>query len=311
MAEPGVEEPRIVGPHLTPCGIEGDHLGGVLRGNAHALCRQQQIEVLGFEHDAVAGLGYDRLPEVSRLVLAHRPEIDEAAIALGPVPDRIVVALQEVEAQPETPAWDHLSAVSGLPVAVQDRIHAVCGADLGVRDVGVALHEAQLVEGQTRARHHRERPRHDLEVQRALVPDSDVVELPGAVGDHAGEHIESAGRALRIRPRSHATRQVQRLAEPDQVGAVPLEDRAVVQRDGRTDHERPHLVLDRVVLPGQEAAAQPERGIAQREIDACRLELRFREVWGIDDPGLDGFDQPCVGPDPRFQGFGKREVHER
>ena len=102
MAEPRVEEACVVRAHLAPGRVGPGHLGRVLRRHAHPFGGEEQVEVLGLEHNTVAGLGHHVVPEFGRVVHADRREVDEAAVALRPVADRLLAPLQQVEREPET-----------------------------------------------------------------------------------------------------------------------------------------------------------------------------------------------------------------
>jgi hypothetical protein len=65
-----------------------------------------------------------------------------------------------------------------------------------------------------------------------------------AVGDHAGEHVETPGRALRVCLRPHVLRQGQLLDQRDQVGPVALQHRPVAEVDPLKG-EAIDLLLDR------------------------------------------------------------------
>ena len=71
----------------------------------------------------------------------------------------------------------------------------------------VAGEQPQLVEGEAGPDVDRERARDDLEVELAVVAVGDLVEAVVAVGDHAREDVEAAGRALRVGLRADLRRQ--------------------------------------------------------------------------------------------------------
>ena len=70
------------------------------------------------------------------------------------------------------------------------------------------LAEADLRQARAGAHDDREGARADLETERPLIAGRDLVELLAAIGHHAGEDVETAGRALRVgrgrRPRRAA-----------------------------------------------------------------------------------------------------------
>ena len=91
-----------------------------------------------------------------------------------------------------------------------------------------------------------------------------------AVGDHPGEDVEPAGRALRVGLRPHVLGQRQLLDQRHQVGAVALQHGAVAQVDP-LEGQPLDLLLDRRVDVGQEGAAQRPGEVAEAQVDAGRL----------------------------------------
>ena len=134
----------------------------------------------------------------------------------------------------------------------------------------------------------REGARHDLQVELAAVAGADLVEAVVAVGDHPGEDVEPAGRALRVRLGAHVLGQRQLLDQRHQVGPVALEHGAVAQVDP-LEGEALDLLLDRRVDVGQEAAAQRPGEVAEAQVDAGRLDRLGADpvVAGADPLGLD------------------------
>ena len=76
---------------------------------------------------------------------------------------------------------------------------------------------------------HGERLRRDLEVERAAVAGLDLVEARRAIGDHAREDVQAAGRRLRIRAPAHRGRQRQRFEERHQIDGAALERGAALE----------------------------------------------------------------------------------
>ena len=137
-------------------------------------------------------------------------------------------------------------------------------------------HETKLVEGQALLDPHRERERYDLEIQPAAVAGGDLVEAVALVGDHPGEDVEPAGRALRIRPGPDGRREGQFLDQWDQVRTVGLEHRAAVAQVELVDDVVLDLGLDRLSI-GKEAAADPVRNLPETQVETRRLDARLRD----------------------------------
>ena len=141
---------------------------------------------------------------------------------------------------------------------------------LEVVEAPVAGHQAHLVERQPRLHADRERARDDLEVERAVVARGDLVEAVAAVAEHAREHVQAPGRALRVGLRADLRGQRQALDQGHQVGPVALQRGAVAQVDP-FEGEVLDLLLDGRVAVGQEAAAQRPRVLPESQVDARRL----------------------------------------
>jgi hypothetical protein len=103
-----------------------------------------------------------------------------------------------------------------------------------------------------------------------VVAGPNLVEAVVAVGQHPGEDVEAAGRALRVRLGANVIGQGELLDQGDEVGTVALQHRAVAQVD-LLEGEAVDLLLDRRVDVRQEAAAQGPSEVAQAEVDAGRL----------------------------------------
>ena len=121
---------------------------------------------------------------------------------------RLAVA-GHVEAQ-EQPFGDRqLVRGQRLAVEVQQRRAGVQLEHLGVVQATLAGHQANLVEREPGLHPDREGARHDLEVEPAVVARRDLVEAVAAVAQHAGEHVQAPGRALRVGLRADLGRQRQ------------------------------------------------------------------------------------------------------
>ena len=271
VAEARVEEAGVVGAQLARRRVVGHHLGGDLRRDADALGREQQVEDLRLEHDPPARLGIDRVPVVGPAVGADPREVDRQAVLLRPVADDPVARPGEVDAEEEAIGKRQLGLAQRLRVEVEQRELVLQGADLGVAEAHLAARQAQLVEREAAAHLDREGARHHLQVELAAVAGADLVEAVVAIGEHPGEDVEAAGRALRVRLGAHVVGQRQLLQQRHQVGTVALQHRAVAQVDF-LEGEPLDLLLDRRVDIGQEAAAQRPRMVAEAQVDAGGLD---------------------------------------
>ncbi len=99
VAEAGIEEAGVVGAQLSRGRVVGEHLRCIGRRDADALGRQQQVEDLGLEHDALLGLGVDGLPVVLPAQRADLRQIYGQAVLLGAIADGGVRAARGVEAE--------------------------------------------------------------------------------------------------------------------------------------------------------------------------------------------------------------------
>ena len=135
-------------------------------------------------------------------------------------------------------------------------------ADVVVGQLRPPDRQAQLVERQVLAHADRERQGHDLEVQRALVAGGDLVEAEALVGDHAGEHVDPPGRALRVGLAAHVGGQRQPFLQRDQVRTVRLEDHAFLAQVELVEDVVLGLAFDGLGV-GQEAAADAIRDLAE------------------------------------------------
>ena len=100
----------------------------------------------------------------------------------------------------------------------------------------------------------------------------DLIESARAVGNHAGEHVEAAGRALGIGGGREPRRQRQALDQRHDIDATGFEHRAVAEVD-LVQLEVVDALGDRRVRPRQKTRAHPEGNVGQSEIQARRLDL--------------------------------------
>ena len=137
---------------------------------------------------------------------------------------------------------------------------------------GATLAEAQLRQARAGRRDHRERARHHLRVELALVARGDLVEGRAAVDDDAYEDVQPARRALGVGPRGDARRQREALHQRDDVHAIALEH----GRPGEVDLVRREIgqpVGDAAAGAGQKARRQPVGFRAESQVEARRLHL--------------------------------------
>ena len=212
-------------------------------------------------------------------------------MALGAVADEAAgIVAGQVDA-------DREPAIHVRIVAIDQRLPGMQRLQLvGIED-GVADAEAHLRQPRALAHQDRERLRADLGIERAVIARADHVEAARAVGDHAGEDVEPAGRALRIGGRDDLLRQVETFQQRHDVDAVGLQHSAVGKADlvqlqfvDALGHRRPRS--------GQEAGAHAIGDVAEPEVEAGRLDLAFDEGIGRQDqPGIRHRRDHAIGQD--------------
>src|ERR1039458_2922714 len=84
-----------------------------------------------------------------------------------------------------------------------------------------------------------------------------------AIGDHSGEHVQAAGRALGVGLRANLRGEMELLDQRDEVGTVALE-RGSVAKVYLLEGQILDLLLDGGAAVRQEAAAQRPRELAER-----------------------------------------------
>jgi hypothetical protein len=129
-----------------------------------------------------------------------------------------------------------------------------------------------VASGSTPSDDDRESLRADLGVEAALVAGRNRVEGIDAVGDDAGEHIEPAGRALRIGGGGGSGRQSQALEQRHDIDATRLEHGTLGQIEDMQG-EIAELDADILARAREKARSHPVCDIAQPQIDARRLDL--------------------------------------
>src|SRR4051812_21364536 len=97
-AESGVEKTRVMRPQFTAGWVVRNHLRGVLRRDRNTLTRQQQVEGLRLEDDALAALGADGLPEVGR-VARRAGHVEQPRVRARLVADHALVVAAQIDTQ--------------------------------------------------------------------------------------------------------------------------------------------------------------------------------------------------------------------
>ena len=143
---------------------------------------------------------------------------------------------------------------------------------------GMAAAETDLRQPRTLAHKHWKSERTDLGIKRPVVAGFDTVEAAHLIGDHAGEHVEPAGRAFRIGGGGNVVGQRQAFEQRHDIDAAGLQHGAVGKRE--------FVQLQFVDTPGhggrsgQEAGAHAIGHLAEPQIEAGWLDLVGHEVGG-------------------------------
>lgn len=270
-SEARVEETRIVRSELPALRVEGDHLGADRRRYRHPLVRRKHVERVWLEHERAAR-GRDRFPERSDVVAADLREIEERSVRARAITDDVADVPRE-RGREEEAVFDQRSVPRR-----DERLLRVKRLRLRVADPRVALLYAKLDEPIAGSEADRKAPRDQVDEEPPVIPTRDLVERFSGVGDHAREHVEAAGRALRVCARREPPRERERLGQLDEIrdvrldhGAVPVErqlvDVVAELAEARIDPERAR----------EEAAADAVGARAEPEIEAVRLELPLGE----------------------------------
>ena len=144
----------------------------------------------------------------------------------------------------------------------QQRVAVLGGADA----------EADLRQARALPHHDREGLRADLGIERAMIAGGDLVEGGDAVGDHAREDVEPAGRAFRVGGGGQVVGQRHALQQRHDIDAAGLQHGAL----GQVDHMQlqvGQLVGDDRAGARQEACPHPIGACAEPEVEAGRLQL--------------------------------------
>ena len=111
-----------------------------------------------------------------------------------------------------------------------------------------------------------------LGVERPAVGSVDVVELGRPVGDQPREHVEPAGRALRVGNGEHTLAETYAFKQRHDVDAALLEHGALAEVE-LVHAEGVDLLLDGEAAAGKKARANPIGDGAQAKVEAGRLNL--------------------------------------
>ena len=155
-----------------------------------------------------------------------------------------------------------------------------------IAEPGRAAPDAELHQARAGAHQDAEGARRDLGKERTLVALADAVEFGAVVGDHPGEDIEPAGRALRVGGRRSAFAQRHIFEQRNDINAVLFENGAPRQVDA-VHREEFELVAHARPRAGQKARPHPIGNLAEPQIDAGGLDLIVaNRLWRQDLPAL-------------------------
>ena len=131
-----------------------------------------------------------------------------------------------------------------------------------------------------------------------------LVEPVAVIGDDPGEDVNATGRALGIGLAAQPGRKVEALLQLNQVRTPRLEHGPVAAEIDLVEDVVLQLPLDRIG-PRQEAAADPQRPLAEAQVEAGRLHVGLRDVEspGVDVAGPDGPLEELARQDPFGRGW--------
>jgi len=150
---------------------------------------------------------------------------------------------------------------------------------------GVVVAEADLRQARALAYQDGKRAWADLGIERTVVAAPDAIEAAGFVGDHAGEDVEPAGRALGIGGGGNVIGQRQAFDQRHDVDAAGFQHRPIAERDF-VELQLLDALGDRCVRTRQEARADTVGHLAEPEIEARRLNLVGHEIIGRQDRAI-------------------------
>ena len=141
----------------------------------------------------------------------------------------------------------------------------------------MAAAEADLRQPRAFAHQHRKGARANLGIERPVIAGLDAVEAARLVGDHAGEDVEPAGRALRIGGGGDVVRQRQAFQQAARCrrsrSPAPRRRRARISCSLSSS-----MRCATVRAAGQKACAHAVGDLAEPQIEARRLDLVGHEV---------------------------------
>src|SRR5690349_4579468 len=193
VAETGIEEASIVHAELAHGRIEGHHLSGIVRGDAHLFARGENVEVPWFQHQAVAAGLADGVPEILWRIVIHVGQVNCRSILSGFVGDYFRgVGGAKVDGNAQA-IVHHGFNWSVFLAVVDQRLFFIEHGDGAIAKLRVAAQEAYLVQLHARTENDGKGAGNDLRVKFALVAGGCPLEFNTVVGDKAGEDIEPAG----------------------------------------------------------------------------------------------------------------------
>ena len=152
-------------------------------------------------------------------------EIDQPGMPARPPADRPAVAGREIDGHRDA-LVDVGASLAAARAGIDQRHLPVQPAQRGVGGRRAAPPQSELADAGAAADDDAEGARADLGEQRPLVACRHLIEDGGVVGDQPGEHVEPAGRALRVGERGGPMLQRQALQQRHDVDASLLQHRA-------------------------------------------------------------------------------------
>ena len=144
-------------------------------------------------------------------------------------------------------------------------------------ECGISAAQPQLRQPRAFAHQNWKRLRADLGVERSAVAGRDTVETAGLIGDHAGENVEPARRAFRIRRGRNVARQIKPFDQRHDIDASGLQHRAAGEREF-VQFEVNDALGDGGTGSRQKTCADAVGDGSEAQVEACRLDLA-RSEW--------------------------------
>src|SRR6185437_7004340 len=177
----------------------------------------------------------ERFPKISRSIMADFLEINDVTVFLCAVTDHPGIALIracEIDAEEQSALDTKVSVAYGLMgchVVIQQRRVSMQRLKRLVRHRGLAAYKPDLVQRLPSADFDGERAWDDLQEKPASIAGTDFVESGGEIRHHAGEDIQTARRALGIRPRTDRLREGELFQQRNEIHVTLLQNRSVGQ----------------------------------------------------------------------------------